>query len=257
MPRFPLPGFNDIALLRSIAPQRLRLFLLRFSKYLLDQGLTIPAADAFNDTHFQHLIAILSAADVSSPAEFIEALYHVSELANDPAMASLLLLASKNGIQIPDDDITSADLALLVWMQEPDLLRRANCERIVLRFQSFYCYMNRTLKAPRFMLPCDLVIRKMEDSINQHNCNRSRGGGAAVWMYEIQHEVAFLIRSGGNIRRDEVMDQDVCRPDSLQSTCREDPAIYAAAKRLWGSWRAAREAAGFPVAEKRDFHLTK
>ena len=33
----------------------------------------------------------------------------------------------------------------------------------------------------------------------------------------------------------------------LRSTCREDPALYAAAKRLFGTWTDAREAAGFPV----------
>lgn len=34
---------------------------------------------------------------------------------------------------------------------------------------------------------------------------------------------------------------------SLRATNREDPALYAAAKRLFGNWTKAREAAGFPV----------
>ncbi len=32
-------------------------------------------------------------------------------------------------------------------------------------------------------------------------------------MYEIGNEIAFLIRFGGSLKRDEVMDNDVCRPD--------------------------------------------
>lgn len=35
--------------------------------------------------------------------------------------------------------------------------------------------------------------------------------------------------------------------ESLDSTHREDPALYAASKRFFGSWKAARSAAGFPV----------
>jgi hypothetical protein len=44
MPSFHLPHFNDIAILRSIEPNRFRTFLLRFDNYLRSQGFTIPSA---------------------------------------------------------------------------------------------------------------------------------------------------------------------------------------------------------------------
>ena len=93
----------------------------------------------------------------------IEALFHVSEVANDQAMEALLVVASKTGIELPEGDLTPADLALLIWLYDPDLLRRANCERIVLRFQSFYCFMNRTLEAPTFESPTDQVLNRIAD----------------------------------------------------------------------------------------------
>ena len=37
---------------------------------------------------------------------------------------------------------------------------------------------------------------------------------------------------------------------SLRATAREDPALYAAAKRLFGSWTKARETAGFPIRRR-------
>ena len=148
MPNFQLPQFDDIALLRSIQPNRLRIFLKRFDNYLLSQGFTIPETAVFTDAHLQQLIGIFNTHDGSTPADMIEALSHISETANDQSMESLLLVASKTGIELPEGDLTPADVALLVWLHDPDLLRRANCERIVLRFQSFYCYMNRTLGVP-------------------------------------------------------------------------------------------------------------
>jgi hypothetical protein len=41
--------------------------------------------------------------------------------------------------------------------------------------------------------------------------------------------------------------QRVAAGQCLRATCREDPKLYAAAKRLWGSWHAACEAAGYSV----------
>ena len=213
MPSFQLPHFNDIAVLRSIEPNRFQAFLLRFEKYLISQQFKIPDDAIFTDAHLQRLIGIFHAHDGSTPADMIEALFHVSEVANDQGMEALLVVASKNGIDLPDGDLTPADLALLIWLYDPDLLRRANCERIVLRFQSFYCFMNRTLEAPTFESPTDQVLNRIADRTNHFNRNRQRGGGAAVWMYELGHEVAFLIRYGGSLKRDEVMENDMCRPD--------------------------------------------
>ena len=213
MPSFHLPHFNDIAILRSIEPNRFRTFLVRFEKYLSSQEFTIPEVATFTDAHLQQLIGIFNAHDGSTPADMIEALFHVSEVANDQGMEALLVAASKTGIELPEGDLTPADLALLIWLYDPDLLRRANCERIVLRFQSFYCFMNRTLEAPTFENPTDQVLKRIQDQTNQFNRKRRRGGGAAVWMYELGHEVAFLIRYGGSLKRDEVMENDMCRPD--------------------------------------------
>jgi hypothetical protein len=213
MPSFHLPQFNDIAILRSIEPNRFRTFLLRFDNYLRSQGFNIPESAVFTDAHLQRLIGILNAHDGSTQADMIEALFQISEVSNDQGMEALLLVASKTGIELPEGDLTPADLALLIWLHDPDQLRRANCERIVLRFQSFYCFMNRTLEAPLFEMPADGVLQRIEERTNQFNRNRQRGGGAAVWMYEFGNEVAFLIRFGGSLKRDEVMDNDQCRPD--------------------------------------------
>ena len=135
MPSFHLPHFNDIAILRSIEPSRFRIFLMRFDTYLRNQGFTIPESAVFTDADLQCLIGIFNAHDGSTPADMIEALFHVSEVANDQGMEALLLVVSKSGIELPEGDLTPADLALLIWLNDPDLLRRANCERIVLRFQ--------------------------------------------------------------------------------------------------------------------------
>ncbi len=105
--------------------------------HLLSQGFTIPETAEFKDAHLQQLIGIFNAHDGSTPADMIEALFHISEVFNEEGIEALLLVASKTGIELPEGDFTPADLELLIWLNNPDQLRRANCERIVLRFQSF------------------------------------------------------------------------------------------------------------------------
>ncbi len=158
MPSFHLPNFNDIAIMRSIEPNRFRTFLLRFDNYLRSQGIDILESAVFTDAHLQRLIGIFNAQDGSTPADMIEALFHISEVANDQGIEALLLVASKLGIELPEGDLTPADLKLLIRLNDPDQLRRANCERIVLRFQSFYCFMKRTLEAPTFEMPAEIAL---------------------------------------------------------------------------------------------------
>ena len=80
MPSFQLPHFNDIAVLRSIEPNRFRTFLVRFEKYLRSQGFRIPETAVFTAAHLQQLIGVFNAHDGSTPADMIEALFHVSEV---------------------------------------------------------------------------------------------------------------------------------------------------------------------------------
>jgi len=94
MPNFQLPQFDDIALLRSIQPNRLRILLTRFDNYLLSQGYNIPETAVFTDAHLQQLISIFNAHDGRTPADMIEALFHISQTANDQSMESLLLTTS-------------------------------------------------------------------------------------------------------------------------------------------------------------------
>jgi hypothetical protein len=101
MPSFQLPHFNDIAILRSIEPNRFRTFLLRFDEHLRSQGFIIPESAVFTDAHLQRLIGIFNAHDGSTPADMIEALFHISEVSNDQGMEALLLVASKTGIELP------------------------------------------------------------------------------------------------------------------------------------------------------------
>lgn len=240
MPSFTLPRFTDAGILRSIEPSRLTTFLRRFSPYLEDKDFILPKDNIYSDAQLQQLIGIFNIHDSQTPAEMIEALFQVREVASDQGMEALLLVAVKNGIELPDEDFSPADLAMHIWLAEPDLLRRANCERIVTHFQSFFCYMNRTFEVPVLDMPSSSVLREIEVRINHFNRNRTRVGGATVWMYDFGTELAFLIRCGGTLRREEVMVQEVCK-NQLRRPVGYDLVVY---NRVSGELRIRAEQIG-------------
>ncbi len=59
MPSFHLPHFDDVAMLRSIEPNRFRTFLLKFEAYLCSHGFDIPDASFFSDAQLKQLIVNL------------------------------------------------------------------------------------------------------------------------------------------------------------------------------------------------------
>ena len=209
--------FSDPSLFHSIDPPRLRVFLDGYRDYLRSRDFKTPADAKFTDAHVGQLIGILNTATRDTPPDFLEGFFHANELNNDKGMESLLSTASKKGVAIPDGDLTPADLALFLWMVQPGLVRRANCERIIHRFQSFQYYQNELGDAPPFSLPSDAVLKQIRVALDTFNRDRHRGGGSDVWMYHFGDDVAFLLRHGRLIVRDEVMEGDTPRPDVRRS----------------------------------------
>ena len=223
--RFKLHHFTDPAFLLSIDPPRLRMFLKQFEKYLTLRDFVIPSDAKFTPSHVNELIGIFNTPTSRTPAEMVEALFHIDEMANEDGMEALLLVASKEGLELPEGQLSEADVAMHMWLYHPDLLRRANCERIVLRVQTFRYFFNKTFEVPKFVTPTDDVLNLICDQLNRFNRDRLRGGGCAVWMYEFGDDIAFLMRLPIPMKRDEVMDGEICRHD-VRRPVQYDLAVY-------------------------------
>ena len=88
--------------------------------------------------------------------------------------AEKILAASKVRLELPEGDLSEADVAMHMWLHPPDVLRRANCERIVLRVQTFRYFINKTLEVPKFVAPADSVLLRICESLNRFDQDRTR-----------------------------------------------------------------------------------
>lgn len=223
--RFKLPHFTDPAFLLSIDQPRLRKFLKQFEKYLTLREFVIPPKPKFTPSHINQLIGIFNTPTTRTPPELVEALFLIDEMANERGMEALLLAASKVRLELPDGDLSEADVAMHMWLHHPDVLRRANCERIVLRVQTFRYFINKTLEVPKFVTPVDSVLQQICESLNRFNRDRRRGGGCALWMYEFGDDIAFLMRLAIPLKRGEIMDGETCRHD-VRRPVQYDLVVY-------------------------------
>lgn len=212
MPAFKPPSFINHAFLGIANLNLLRDFLLPFQDYLSQREFSISAETVLDENQYKKLQWILKTPTRTAPSELIEAQFHIDEMATDQGMEALLLASSKAGVSIPDDEqLTPADLALRLWMSQPELLRRANYERIATSQRSFRHYLNRHQRPTSLLLPTNDVIAAMQERLAIFNRDRHRGGGTALWMHDAGDVIAFVVRRGETLKRGEYIDGESSR----------------------------------------------
>lgn len=192
--------FGKPEVLRQIDPPELVRFLNPFAEFLAAHGLTLNT-DAAIDC--DSLAAVLLTPSPDMPAELVEALYAVHEMATDTGMHALLEAAAEHQIDLGDHDrLTPADTAVRVWnAARPVLLRRHTEQQIQRRksFESFLC--PDPGRAPAIALDGER-IRSLESALAAHFSGRKRGRSAEVLAFSGGPEVLLVIRHGGLYRRE-------------------------------------------------------
>jgi hypothetical protein len=137
------------------------------------------------------------------PREMVDALYYIHETSSHDDMDALLEQAAARGISIQPDLITSpADVAVQVWLTDPEIVRERHAENIAFRQKNFLYY-----GGPHATKTCIPVITDhmrneietaLDDWFEQHN----RGRGCRVFFFPHKHRTWILVRHGLPTRRE-------------------------------------------------------
>lgn len=201
MSTFRLTRFAQPDALKSIAPERLILFLRPYSAYLESRGFALPIDGGEID--YDTLVMVLMTPDEHVPREMVNPLFFVNEASHPDAFDRLLAKAAARGIDLDlGDGPTPADAAVAAWLADHDLLEELHAETAVFRPKSFEYYLGRS-RRPRPFPPCERQ-RAVEIAarLDLWFVDNKRGSDSRVLVLPQGAKTYVLIRHGATMRRE-------------------------------------------------------
>jgi len=189
--------------LRRFRPDRLLEFLRPFSEYLSSRGVALPTG-AHPAIDYDALAHVLMTTDKSTPADLVESLYFVHEMATQQGMDDLLGEAAKHGIHLNlGDDSSPGDVALEMWLARPDLVQRRHAERRLQRRRNFESFKG--CRAPtdsRREGPDHAHLAALEKDLGTWFDEHLRGSWCRIVSYPDGTRTLYMVRHGDAMHRE-------------------------------------------------------
>lgn len=203
-----LRRFGDPEVLRKIEPNRLHRLIVPHAAEFGHRGYELHADPKKIDP--EGIARVLMEHGVSMPPPLIDALTHIQEVAAGDGIDHFIDRARQAGVDVPvGDELTPEDIALLVWLERPDILRRFHAERVVLRRRSFLTYAAEEdfLRAT----PPDLPerIASLGHAVRVwYRDVLGRGDGAYLIDFNTDRELRLVVPHGAHYRREGCFEKD-------------------------------------------------
>lgn len=198
--------FTHPATFRRIKPQFLNEWLAPFRDYLGRRGFTLPAAATEGPIDYELLAAVFMEPDAAMPRELMHSAALIHEMANEDAMNALIEGARPRNILLEvGDDPDPADVAVQMWLRDPELLEELHQLHQLDRPRAFVHFVTDREPVPTFHYPADNQIAELEAELAEWYFKHKRGRSARVWVYRRPNEFWFLVRHGLASRRQEIL----------------------------------------------------
>ena len=194
--------FAQPDVLKHIQQDNLITFLKRYEAYLTDRAFRFEL-NATGELDFETLCQILMNPTEAMKIDFVEALFFIQEMSDDEHFEDLCEQAESNGIRVHEES-TSADLALALWLHDPELLKRAHAEVMILKPKSFMYFQSDQDSPDTFDLPKAETVRTLEGDMDAWFLKNKRGTGCRILPARAEDEdkTYFLIRHGMPFKRE-------------------------------------------------------
>jgi len=199
---YNLRRFAQPDVLRHISQTNLIAFLKNYEHYLETRGFTFDTDDDGN-LDFELLAEVLLTPTESIDIEFVEALFFIQEMASDERFEELHELAEQTGVS-HGPDCTAADLAVAIWLEDPDAIRRSHAEVLALKSKAFLHYRSDHTPPPAIEVPSPDKIAEVERSMGVWFDNNRRGSTTRILPVAAHEEgkMYFLVRHGMPFKRE-------------------------------------------------------
>ena len=207
MPAFQPNRFVSPAVLKAVSRENLCRLLEPFRAYLTEHGYTLPKSSASAELDHEKLTRALLAAGEDIPPALAEALFFIDSVALDENLDVLMDDARRiPGIKLRPD-VTTADLALELWLADKSILFRRYSEQNLVTKRSYESFVSSSFPCPSIKLS-DKNLRAMEDEMNEWFSKRKRGRGSRIMTCQKGSAIWFLIRHGEVFTRQGCLEGD-------------------------------------------------
>ena len=225
MATYRLHRFGDPEALKRIHPSHLIALLEEHRAYLKARGLELPDSNPArgnaareapavpyspdgqpsNGLDYARLASILMDPDEHTPKKLVDALYYVHELATAGGMDELLSAIAaapwREEIDLGDDP-TPADVAVQVFLRDPDLLERKHAEHLLDRPRSFDYFQSKEGSRLEWKAPTQKQLAALKSELDDWLEERKRRRSSRVFVFPRRDGTWFLVRHGEPLKRE-------------------------------------------------------
>ena len=190
--------------LKKISNVHLVALLDKWRNYFAGRNVEIPS-DA--QTAFPHddLAAALMTYDEEMPLALMNGLYYIDEAASNETLDDLLDRAREASISIESNgDLTPADVAVQIWLANPDLLEERHMKVMVFKKTAFLQFPGRSATSLTLPAISDQQLAAMATAMDPWFENKQRGRGTRMFAFPRpdENKVWLLVRHGMPMTRE-------------------------------------------------------
>lgn len=201
MSAFNLKRFTQPEVLRSIHPRRLVQLLASDRGYFEQKGVPLPEPGNESSIDYEGLSRVFMEPDAGTPVDLANKLYFVHEMATREHMEILQDACEAKGIVLDDDvNESPADVAVQVWLADPDLLERAHAELRVAGRRSFEYFQSTMSPIPTLDVPPREALDAIERDLNR-KLKKKKRLWYRVLAFPKDGATWFLVRHGRPVER--------------------------------------------------------
>ncbi|MBN1436185.1 MAG: hypothetical protein JW936_03850 [Sedimentisphaerales bacterium] len=201
-----LKRFSNLAVLKQIEFGLLLRFLRPYSDHLAQRNL--PLCSNQDEFDYDELAKILMSPRTDTPEEMLDALYFVDALLGLDVYDRLLEEATRVGAEVAGSQIAPADLTIIVWLEDREILERIHAEQFRTKQRKFESYFCSGPQIPPMPAVSDVLQAGLENDLNEWFDTKKKGRGTKVFPFVKEDEVWFLIRHGQRIKREGTIKSD-------------------------------------------------
>ena len=206
MATYSLRKFAQPDVLKNIQEENLLKFLEPYTDYLTGRGFSFQK-NGDGEIDYSQLCHILMQPSEGIPPTMVDALYFVQEVSDDDMFDELLEIAKDAQVDVPAN-LTPTDLAVLLWLKDPELIKKPHSEALMMKPKSFNSFQSQKAKGQKIDLSkgnINTLERDMDDWFEKNK----RGNGCEVTSFDMSDEnkVYFLVRHGMPFKREGKIDE--------------------------------------------------